>query len=269
LLHQSLTRHVVLRPDNTVVKYGKPLNLVEVDVLHFPCEAGIPVLRVLRSGKQPDGEEYDYIEMGYVEGTTLEEVWDEMSQDQRLDIAHQLRDLLRIMRTLPPLPGFIGAFNRDILIDTRGFDTFIRPACKNEEEFNLYLTNDEEIPTPIQEGFRQGIGTHHRIVFTHCDIAPRNIMVRDNRIIGFLDWEVAGWYPAYWDYVKFFHTKGGRKRDWNRLIDELFPESYPHELLQYTGLLWYQRRFNSNPMRLNNKYCAIARRGLGHAGAGY
>ena len=122
-----------------------------------------------------------------------------------------------------------------------------------KSEFNLYLTTDEEIPAPIQEGFRQGIGTHHKIVFTHCDIAPRNIIVRDNRVVGFLDWEVAGWYPDYWDYVKFFHTKGGRNRDWNGLIDEIFPESYAHELLQYTGLLWYQRRFDSTPMPLNKE----------------
>ena len=133
MLHQGFTRHVVLRPDKTVVKYGRPLNLVDADVLRFLAEKGIPVPQVISSGTQPDGRGYDYIEMSYVEGTTLEEAWKEMSQEQRLDIAHQLRDLLTIIRSLPPPPSFIGAFNRDILIDTRGYDTFIRPACKNEE----------------------------------------------------------------------------------------------------------------------------------------
>lgn len=139
--------------------------------------------------------------MGYIQGETLEKVWDNLSRDQRLDIAHQLRDIIRKMRSLPAPPDFIGAFNRDELIDCRGYDTFIRPACHDEAEFNTYLVTDEEMPSPIQRGFQNGIKTQHRIVFSHCDIAPRNIIIRDNRVVALLDWELAGWYPEYWDYA--------------------------------------------------------------------
>jgi aminoglycoside phosphotransferase (APT) family kinase protein len=35
-------------------------------------------------------------------------------------------------------------------------------------------------------------------VFTHADIAPRNVMVDEQKnITGILDWESAGWYPEY------------------------------------------------------------------------
>ncbi|KAK3182138.1 hypothetical protein K4F52_006507 [Lecanicillium sp. MT-2017a] len=147
----------VLRPSNTVVKFGQTLNLREVDVLRFAKSAGIPVPEVIDSGAQTDGETLDYIEMGYIQGETLEKVWDNLSRDQRLDIAHQLRDIIRKMRSLPAPPDFIGAFNRDQLIDCRGYDTFIRPACHDEAEFNTYLVTDEEIPSPIQRGFQNGI----------------------------------------------------------------------------------------------------------------
>ncbi|KZT28713.1 hypothetical protein NEOLEDRAFT_1167245 [Neolentinus lepideus HHB14362 ss-1] len=44
----------------------------------------------------------------------------------------------------------------------------------------------------------------HRLVFTHNDVAPRNIMIADDdsgRITGLIDWECAAWLPEYWEYL--------------------------------------------------------------------
>ncbi|OSD00714.1 kinase-like protein [Trametes coccinea BRFM310] len=41
----------------------------------------------------------------------------------------------------------------------------------------------------------------HRIVFTHADLHPGNILVKDGRLAGIIDWERAGWYPEYWEYT--------------------------------------------------------------------
>jgi hypothetical protein len=45
-----------------------------------------------------------------------------------------------------------------------------------------------------------------RSVFTHADLAPRNIIVyydndRNIQITGIVDWDAAGWYLGYWDYI--------------------------------------------------------------------
>lgn len=40
-----------------------------------------------------------------------------------------------------------------------------------------------------------------RIVFTHDDLKPHNILVRGGQITGLLDWESAGWYPDYWEFT--------------------------------------------------------------------
>jgi Ser/Thr protein kinase RdoA (MazF antagonist) len=40
------------------------------------------------------------------------------------------------------------------------------------------------------------------IVFTHGDLDPRNILVENGRVSGIVDWEQAGWYPEYWEYIK-------------------------------------------------------------------
>lgn len=41
-------------------------------------------------------------------------------------------------------------------------------------------------------------------MFTHGDLSPRNIIVLNDKIVGIVDWEEAGWFPEYWEYVKFF-----------------------------------------------------------------
>lgn len=37
---------------------------------------------------------------------------------------------------------------------------------------------------------------------SHGDISPRNILVRGTKVVAILDWEMSGFYPEYWDYVK-------------------------------------------------------------------
>ncbi|KAG6297954.1 hypothetical protein E4U09_001188 [Claviceps aff. purpurea] len=52
----------------------------------------------------------------------------------------------------------------------------------------------------------------HGIVFTHGDLNMRNIMMHNGRLSGFVDWEICGWYPDYWDYTKaHFTTKLHRR----------------------------------------------------------
>jgi thiamine kinase-like enzyme len=38
-------------------------------------------------------------------------------------------------------------------------------------------------------------------VFTHQDLAPRNILVDTHYNISLVDWQFSGWYPIYFEYV--------------------------------------------------------------------
>ncbi|KAF8153449.1 hypothetical protein B0H34DRAFT_723640 [Crassisporium funariophilum] len=47
----------------------------------------------------------------------------------------------------------------------------------------------------------------HRIVLSHGDLNPKNIMLLDGKddsisVSGIIDWEMGGWYPEYWDSLK-------------------------------------------------------------------
>jgi len=63
------------------------------------------------------------------------------------------------------------------------------------------------------------------MVFTHGDVAPRNIMVDEvGNITGILDWEKSGWYPDYWEYV-YVHSYGS-DIDWRNWMDQTAPERW-------------------------------------------
>lgn len=58
--------------------------------------------------------------------------------------------------------------------------------------------------------------------FTHGDLAPRNVRVKDGRVTGIIDWEFAGWYPEYWEYTKMFY--GGERPVWQKWFDAVEAE---------------------------------------------
>ena len=68
----------------------------------------------------------------------------------------------------------------------------------------------------------------HRLVFCHADIQPANFLIQDGRLVGWIDWECAGWYPEYWDYTTALF---GRVlyRPWYELFTRIFPQ-YGQEL---------------------------------------
>lgn len=40
-------------------------------------------------------------------------------------------------------------------------------------------------------------------------------MIRDGRIVAIIDWESAGWYPEFWEYV--FAMRGMDDQDWETI----------------------------------------------------
>ncbi|CRG91716.1 hypothetical protein PISL3812_08768 [Talaromyces islandicus] len=73
----------------------------------------------------------------------------------------------------------------------------------------------------------------HKIVFTHADLNPRNILVdkvtlADGScgwvVTGIVDWETSGYYPDYWDYTKSMFEGFRWTRRYNDMLHKLFME---------------------------------------------
>ncbi|VUC25733.1 unnamed protein product [Clonostachys rosea] len=235
VLHQLFNRKVVRYPDNTVVKSGPRIPLGEAEALKVAELAGIPAPRL--RDMQADG-----FRMTCIEGTTLHDLWPAMPHEQRKDIVLQLRAILTKMRSLEPPPeSMIGACDGKEIRDTRIHFTYHGPPCENEEAFNQFLLSSfhPRTPSAVREALARRLKTHHRIVLTHCDLSPRNIMVHDGKITGLIDWEDGGWYPEYWEFIKFFE-RGAPEVGWKEFASDIFAEMYPDELVDLTAFSKYQ-----------------------------
>jgi aminoglycoside phosphotransferase len=142
------------------------------------------------------------------------------------DLRQWVADLRAIPKAVNPDFAICNAVGKACL-DYRvgGNDDHIGP-CVNEEGFNQAL--------------RIGKFVHrsdHKIFFTHGDLNPRNVLVKNGRITGIVDWENAGWYPEYWEYIKcHFAIRHGLPR-WIGIIEAVFDkENYAEELRIERGL---------------------------------
>lgn len=231
-------RKVVLLADKTVVKSGKRIAIGEAEALKVAAHAGIPVPRVHDVHTASDGQ--GRITMDYIQGQPLDELWPEMSVEQKKDIARQLQDVVKRMRSVAPPPHLIGACDGTEIRDTRLYFTYHSPPCRDEKAFNEFLLSAlfEHTPPLVRVALSRRLRTNHRIVLSHCDLTPRNVLVQDGKIKGLVDWEDSGWYPEYWEYVKFFQRNAGK--DWKRYAEDIFPELYHDELIDFIAMSKWQ-----------------------------
>ncbi|KJZ73919.1 hypothetical protein HIM_06587 [Hirsutella minnesotensis 3608] len=238
ILHKLFNRRVVLQPDNTVIKSGKRIAVGEAEALKIAAQAGIPVPFVHDVHSTSDGE--GRIRMDYIEGQSLDKLWPDMCAIQRKDVARQLREIVEKMRSVAPPAHLIGACDGTEIRDTRLYFTYHSAPCYDERGFNEFLLSSlfNHTPPLVREAFSRRLRANHRIVLSHCDLTPRNILVHDGRVVGIVDWEDSGWYPEYWEYVKFFQRAADK--DWKQYAEDIFPELYHDELVDFIAISKWQ-----------------------------
>ncbi|RWA05038.1 hypothetical protein EKO27_g10067 [Xylaria grammica] len=199
----------------------------EATALRFvKANTTIPVPEVFDS-------DWDRITLEYIEGQTLQQAWPVLTADQRSDILDQLRGYIAQLRALKGTQ--IGRLNGQgvvvpsIMMRSGGpfntvtelHDWLVHPPKRLQSQSTYW----HQITTQL--------GAEERaVVFTHGDIAARNILVRDGRVVALLDWEFAGWCPEYWDYV--FALRGLDNLDWETLglhVPDLFEKRYDLEYI--------------------------------------
>jgi thiamine kinase-like enzyme len=183
--------------------------------------------------------------MEYVKGDVLRDVWDSYATEQKADVISQLRGYCDQLRAIEG--SFIGSVDGTACEDPLFTDELgAYGPYKSEEEFNAglikALRNSHD--TPWTEKVCDMINTvlkGHRIVLTHADLAPRNILVRGSKVVAILDWESADFYPEYWDSAKAVWREEWQK-GWlkDHAVDQIL-EPYLAELavvLHTRGIIW-------------------------------
>ncbi|KAM0553373.1 hypothetical protein ACHAPJ_007387 [Fusarium lateritium] len=253
----SLGGVTVIR-DIYVVKYGQRVTEYEGNALLFiekHLQIRAPRLYAMYQD-EPSG--CFYLIMEYIQGVNLESIWPSLSNESKSSVTTQIKDMFGQMRTLNPPNNFIGGINggtlRDTPFHTEDPDPRINGPFKSSEEVGLALAlasrNFWEATGRsvwLPRFFTQHLGAalkDHEAKFTHGDLHMRNVVVEkvlknsssggeteqhyEYRVGGIVDWESAGWYPAYWEYASAL-ARAHEERDWPEHVGKMM-KPYPLEL---------------------------------------
>ncbi|KAF3914870.1 hypothetical protein ABW20_dc0105684 [Dactylellina cionopaga] len=237
-------KRIIKIDENTVVKVGD-YRLTEGATMQYVAEnTKIPVPKVYGCYKDEETQA-THIVMELIDGDCLENVWDKFDQERKEDIINQLKQILEELRSLEGT--FIGSIDHTHCEDVLFEETNdLRGPYNSEEEFSegivdtLLKKGDSAFPKLVCAMVRDVL-KGHRIVFTHGDLLPRNIMVKDGKVVAILDWEMSGWYPEYWEYTKIFYRppylKGWFKDGMvNKLIKPYYAELAV--MIQAREIIW-------------------------------
>jgi aminoglycoside phosphotransferase len=115
-------------------------------------------------------------------------------------------------------------------------------------EFVLASENYEQ----FHELFERCAKRSYRTVFSHGDLAPRNILVKDGRVVGIIDWETAGWYPEYWEYARLKRSNLDAP-DWEerlcKLMDPYLDEEKAEDALSSIFTRCWTTRISPDPAK--------------------
>ena len=168
-----------------------------------------------------------YIVMEFIRGKTLHSWWQTASEESKESVRRQLAGYMDMLRKVSnPTPGRIGGLNGGPIYDDRytagkgegPYSPTSFGPFHDAHEFHLWLRNGWNAPPLSEMGevldrdaeiyrmCRIQDRRDYTTKVTHGDFSSSNIIIRDNKVAGIIDWEMAGWYPDYWEYTSAWHV---------------------------------------------------------------
>lgn len=184
--------------------------------------------------------------MEKVEGETLASVWLGLSLIKRKRIADQIAEYLRVLRVVNAT--YIGGVEVDLPVRDEWLFYQHEPygPFHSTDEFWEAITDSRELAVPVSPealaALRRRMPECEPFTFTHGDLHTKNIIVQDDKVVGLIDWETAGYYPVWWEHAKFLHSVAVHPL-WRRLVHarmQRHPDGYEfvrllHILQGYDG----------------------------------
>lgn len=200
---------LVLETPETVRKQGKTFRLRrEVEAMEFVrSRTLIPLPRVHETHFDRDENEQGWIIMQRLPGDQLGDAWPTMSESSRSETLSQLKSFLKQLHDIrPDGAGWIGSCSRGPAYDHRLNNTAMCGPFATISDFHDFLVRPvKDCPRPeLADRYRSQLSDKMDIVFTHADISWENILVHraSGHVTGILDWEMAGFWPEWWEYRK-------------------------------------------------------------------
>ncbi|KXJ84945.1 kinase-like domain-containing protein [Microdochium bolleyi] len=177
-----------------------------------------------------------YLVMSKLGGRMAWSGWQTRTEQSKSMILEQLRRMLVELRSVaPPAGTSVGGVCGGPLYDARlPSKPLWGPFC-TMREFHEALANGADLdseyaalPDDVHELFDFYRRSEYQLVLTHGDLSSLNIMVEGDNVVGIVDWETAGWLPAYWEYTSAKNVNPTNEF-WESEVDK-FLDPMPREL---------------------------------------
>ncbi|KAK5988026.1 hypothetical protein PT974_12162 [Cladobotryum mycophilum] len=182
-------------------------NLAEAHAMRFVSRhTSIPVPKVycafIHNGKT-------YIVMSRIRGQMAWHGWQSRSEESKNRILGQLKRMVVELRSLSPPEGAgVAGVDGGPFCDCRLPSKLLWGPFSTTCHFHEALLNNadldteyESLPPDVSELFSFYRQSSNNLVLTHGDLSSLNILVQNDKVVGIVDWETAGWFPPYWEYT--------------------------------------------------------------------
>ncbi|CAG9947158.1 unnamed protein product [Clonostachys rosea f. rosea IK726] len=248
----------IVRIGEFVIKYGTYVSLNEGHTMRFIKEhSTIPVPEVYAIYSNPKENSHrptNYIIMEHMPGESLQSCWSTLDDEAKNKIADQLRTYFVQLRNIPH-QGYFGVVGNRPFEDGmfRPFDvTEINDTGSNDTGSNDTDQKPSSGPFDSEKEMIEAILSRYHLaypkfkkcgfytrhlpeivgdgppIFSHADFQRKNVIIRKDGAAVLIDWEAAGWYPAFWEYA-VAHFACDWRDNWyiwiSRVLDE-FPNHF-------------------------------------------
>ena len=180
----------------------------------------VPVPKVIHTWED---QNRSYIFMTRMPGVTLRSLYNTLNSEEKDRYAKETVDyLLQIRKLVSPRPET--ANGRRLLQLGIGYIHLLSP--KPEEWFNDFHGTDLE-----REEILQSWPQMEPYTFSHTDLTTGNILIHDGHVSGIIDWDEAGYYPVWMEYLLLRIQRDWEYKDWTdriaNLLDKIPGEGFP------------------------------------------
>ncbi|KAI1270276.1 kinase-like protein [Xylariaceae sp. FL1019] len=216
------------------IKTGYFTTLAEAHMMQYvAAHTSIPVPRIFCAFAH---RERVYIVMERIDGDYAGNGWVRRTEESKARILGQLRDMVKQLRSIQPpnkrtVSNIVGGPIADPRLPTQHF----WGPFSSIDDFHLQLRRNFPLdidPSDPRGDLLELLAFYRQpfadTVLTHGDLSSTNILVKGDDVVGIIDWETAGWFPAYWEYACAWNVNP-QNEFWQQEVDK-FVTPMPYEL---------------------------------------
>ncbi|KAJ5470629.1 hypothetical protein N7530_007986 [Penicillium desertorum] len=254
------------------MKIGHDIDIGHIHTLEYIEHHAprVPIPDIHGVLQQPNSNRI-FVLMSRAPGEPLDSKWKFLGENEKSSIREQLDTIVGYFRFLPaPVSdetrAVLGGGSPRRCKDARRQVRVAQGCISNEREFNEFpISHPHRAQTGNISMIKSYLEDDHKDFLAHGDFHPRNMKVlarlkdpvadgalpKDSlyptddtvnksttpvTITEILDWEMCGWYPEYWEYVKALNTitPGSDLDDWWAYLPEkigIWPREHAIDLM--------------------------------------